>query len=89
MIDREVPTPEADEQSSKAGEQSPGEDRSARKEQKDRERRKPQAVVEVPSCPICGRSWDDHNLVRVRECMPKLEEALHLAERARIRASLS
>jgi hypothetical protein len=89
MIDREVPTPEADEQSSKGGEQSSGEDRSARKVEKDRERRQPQAVVEVPSCPICGRRWDEHNLVRVRECMPKLEEALHLAERARIRASLS
>ena len=55
----------------------------------DREKKKPQVVADVPTCPICGRTWDDHNLVRVRECMPKLEEALRMAEQARIRASLS
>jgi hypothetical protein len=37
---------------------------------------------------MCGKRWDDHNLMDVRVCMPKLEEAVSLAERARIRASL-
>jgi hypothetical protein len=45
-------------------------------------------VRAVPTCPICGSGWDDHNLVRARACIPHLEEALRLAERARIRASL-
>jgi hypothetical protein len=74
MIEREVSVSEADQ---KAGKKD------------DREKKKPQVVADVPACPICGRTWDDHNLVRVRECMPKLEEALRMAEQARIRASLS
>jgi len=74
MIDREVSAAETDQKAGKKDE---------------REKKKPQVVAEAPVCPICGRSWDDHNLVRVRECMPKLEEALRLAEQARIRASLS
>ena len=74
MIEREVSVSEADQ---KAGKKD------------DREKKKPQVVADVPTCPICGRTWDDHNLVRVRECMPKLEEALRMAEQARIRASLS
>ena len=74
MIDREVSASDADQ---KAGKKD------------DREKKKPQVVADVPTCPICGRTWDDHNLVRVRECMPKLEEALRMAEQARIRASLS
>jgi hypothetical protein len=73
MIDRELPASETDKASQK----------------EDGEKRKPQVVPEVPPCPICGRTWKDHNLMRVRECMPKLEEALRLAEGARIRASLS
>jgi len=73
MIDRELPASEADQTGQK----------------EDRDKRKPQVVAEVPACPICGRTWTDHNLMRVRECMPKLEEALRLAEGARIRASLS
>jgi len=75
MIEREVSAAETDQKA--AGKK----DETAKK--------KPQVVEEFPACPICGRSWDDHNLVRVRECMPKLEEALRLAEQARIRASLS
>lgn len=51
-------------------------------------RRKPNVAADGPSCPFCGKRWEEHNLVRIRECMPKLEEALRLAERARIRASL-
>jgi hypothetical protein len=74
MIEREVSASDAD--------QKPG-------KKDDREKKKPQVVADVPVCPICGRGWDDHNLVRVRECMPKLEEALRMAEQARIRASLS
>ena len=51
-------------------------------------RRKPSVAAEGTACPFCGKRWEDHNLVRIRECMPKLEEALRQAERARIRASL-
>ena len=75
MIERQVSAAETDQKA--AGKK----DETAKK--------KPQVVAELPVCPICARSWDDHNLVRVRECMPKLEEALRLAEHARIRASLS
>ena len=75
MIEREVSAAETDQKT------------GAKKD--DTAKKKPQVVAEVPVCPICGRSWGDHNLVRVRECMPKLEEALRLAETARIRASLS
>ena len=75
MIEREVSAAETDQKA--AGKK----DETAKK--------KPQVVAEAPACPICGRSWEDHNLAHVRECMPKLEEALRLAEQARIRASLS
>jgi hypothetical protein len=74
MIEREVSAAETDQKAGK---------------KEDREKKRPQVVAEDPVCPICAKSWNDHNLVRVRECMPKLEEALRLAEQARIRASLS
>lgn len=80
MIDREAPRSESNRKADLAG-------RAAKREE--RAQKKPQAAADSPACPICGKSWDSHNLVRVRECMPKLEEALHLAERAKIRASLS
>lgn len=80
MIDREAPRSESNRKS----------DQPARAAKKDEgAQKKSQPAADGPPCPICGKSWDTHNLVRVRECMPKLDEALKLAERARIRASLS
>lgn len=65
------------------------EEREAKAGTKDRGGRKsPTVAADGSTCPFCEKAWDDHNLVAVRECMPKLEEALRLAERARIRASL-
>lgn len=64
--------------------QEPG----TRAEARDRGGRKsPTAGADPTSCPFCSKRWEDHNLVAVRECLRKLEEALELAERARIRAS--
>ena len=80
MIDREAPRSESNRKSDQPA-------RAVKKEEG--AQRKPSVAAGGPPCPICGKSWDTHNLVRVRECMPKLEEALRLAERARIRASLS
>jgi hypothetical protein len=74
MIEREASAAEADQKTGKKDERGV---------------KKPQVVAGTPVCPICGRTWDDHNLARVRECLPKLEEAMRLAEQARIRASLS
>ena len=68
--------------------EAPRSDSNRKSEQPSRASKKPPAPTDGPPCPICGKSWATHNLVRVRECMPKLEEALRLAERARIRASL-
>ena len=74
MIERDASAAEADQKTGKKD---------------DKEAKKPQVVAGAPACPICGRTWNDHNLARVRECLPKLEEAMRLAEQARIRASLS
>lgn len=65
------------------------EEREVKAATKDRGGRKtPTVAADGSSCPYCEKAWDDHNLAAVRECMPKLEEALRHAERARIRASL-
>ena len=47
----------------------------------------PEGTPEPSGCPICGEAWDDHNLVRARRCLSRLEEALRLAEGVLIRES--
>ncbi|MBO0682761.1 MAG: hypothetical protein J2P45_06360 [Candidatus Dormibacteraeota bacterium] len=69
------------------GQSGESEDKGERRAQA--ARRKQRVVAGGPPCPMCGKRWDDHDLAAIRDCTFKIEEAIKLAQRARIRAKLN